>query len=117
MGFYYNNNKVTITEQKTVGLTKWGKTDKGWISLDYVVLDQQSSDDNDDDDQTGSTEKTGTVTASALYIRKGAGTTFAIVDSLPNGSKVTILETTTVNGVQWGRVTTGWICLTYVKMD
>ena len=117
VGFYYNNNKVTITEQKTVGLTKWGKTDKGWISLDYVVLDQQSSDDNDDDDQTGSTEKTGTVTASALYIRKGAGTNFSIVDSLPNGSKVTILETTTVNGVQWGRVTTGWICLTYVKMD
>ena len=32
-------DRVTILEQKKVGDTTWGKTDKGWISLDYVSLD------------------------------------------------------------------------------
>ena len=32
-------DRVTILEQKKVGDTTWGKTSKGWISLDYVSLD------------------------------------------------------------------------------
>ena len=32
-------DRVTITEEKHVGDTTWGKTEKGWISLDYVALD------------------------------------------------------------------------------
>ena len=115
VGYAYNNDKVTILEQQTVGGTKWGRTAKGWICLDYVVLDQQPSED--EDDNTGTTTSTGTVTASALYIRKGAGTGNAIVGSLMRGEKVTILETKTVGSEQWGRVEKGWICLTYVKMD
>ena len=32
-------DKVTITEQKTVGGTVWCKIGTGWISMDYVALD------------------------------------------------------------------------------
>ena len=32
-------DRVTILEQKKVGETTWGKTSKGWISLDYVSMD------------------------------------------------------------------------------
>ena len=32
-------DRVTILEQKKVGDTTWGKTSKGWISLDYVSMD------------------------------------------------------------------------------
>ena len=32
-------DRVTILEDKKVGDTTWGKTSKGWISLDYVSLD------------------------------------------------------------------------------
>ncbi len=32
-------DRVTILEEKKVGDTIWGKTSKGWISLDYVSLD------------------------------------------------------------------------------
>ena len=31
-----NGEKVTVTEQKTVGSVTWGKTNKGWISMKYV---------------------------------------------------------------------------------
>lgn len=110
VGYYYKNNKVTITEQKTVGGTVWGRTDKGWISLDYVSLDGQTT------TTTETTGTPGTVTGTGLRIRGGAGTTNRIVGSLTVGDKVTILETTTVNGTQWGRIEKGWICLDYVKL-
>ncbi len=110
-GYLSPNTKVEITEQKTVGGTVWGKTDKGWISLDYVVLDQQN---------TGSSGGTSqpvakTVTADCLRVRSEAGTSNKIVGYLYEGAKVQILETTQVNGVTWGRISKGWISMDYVK--
>lgn len=105
-GYLSPNEKVTITERKTVGSTQWGKIDKGWISLDYVQLDAAS----------GEPEKvTKTVTADCLRIRSGAGTGNKIVGYLYEGAKVEILETKTVNGTAWGRVSKGWISMEYVK--
>lgn len=111
-GYLSPNAKVEITEQKTVGGAVWGKTAKGWISLDYVVLDQQS---------TGSTggsasqPVTKTVTADCLRVRSAAGTSNKIVGYLYEGAKVQILETTVVNGTTWGRTSKGWISMDYVK--
>ena len=53
VSYYPNGAKVEILEQKTVGSTIWGRTDKGWISLDYVKLDEIVEDDNTGDDNTG----------------------------------------------------------------
>lgn len=103
-GYLANNTSVEILEQKTVGSTQWGRIDKGWISLDYVVLDGQSS-----------TAVTKTVTADCLRIRSNAGTSHSIVGYLYSGAKVEILETKSVNGTQWGRTEKGWISLDYVK--
>ena len=113
VAFYTNGNQVTILEQKEVAGSKWGRTDKGWISLSYVVLD------NPEDGETNATPNviTGTVTGVGLRIRSGAGTNNLIVGGLTIGDKVTILETTTVNGTKWGRIQSGWICLDYVKLD
>ena len=36
VGYYYQGEKVTILETKKVNGTTWGKTNKGWISMDYV---------------------------------------------------------------------------------
>ena len=36
VGYYYQNAKVQILETQTVDGTTWGKTSKGWISMDYV---------------------------------------------------------------------------------
>lgn len=108
-GYLSPNAKVEITERKTVGSTVWGKISKGWISLDYVVLDGQSS--------TSSTPQkvTKTVTADCLRVRRAAGTSNAIVGYLYAGAKVEILETTTVGGTKWGRISQGWISMDYVK--
>ena len=113
VGYYTKGTAVTITEQKMVGDTKWGRTAKGWISMTYVTLDGQPSTED-----TSKPEGTsGTVTGSGLRIRSGAGTGNRIVGRLEIGDKVIILETTTVDGTQWGRISQGWICLDYVKMD
>ncbi|MBR4863214.1 MAG: SH3 domain-containing protein [Oscillospiraceae bacterium] len=106
-------DKVEITERKTVGGTQWGKIDKGWISLDYIVFDQGSTQQNQ---QTQTTQKvTKTVTADCLRIRSAAGTNNSIVGYLYRGAKVEILETKTVGGTTWGRVSKGWISMDYVK--
>jgi len=105
VGYLYNGNKVTITEQKTVGSTTWGKTEKGWISMAYVVLDSQG------ENQTS----TRTVTADCLNVRSSAGSEYGIVGYLYHGAKVEILEQKTVGSVTWGRISTGWISLEYTK--
>jgi len=38
VGTYYRGDRVNITLQYTVGAMTWGKTDRGWISLEYVKL-------------------------------------------------------------------------------
>lgn len=38
-----NGTKVTISEQTTVGTMTWGKIPSGWISMSYVVLDEEAT--------------------------------------------------------------------------
>ena len=110
-GYLYNGNTVQITETRTVGATLWGKTDSGWISMDYIVLSGNSSNSG-----SGSTATiTKTVNTDCLRIRESAGTSSSIVGYLYFGAKVEILETTTQNGSTWGRISKGWICMDYVK--
>ena len=111
-GYLKPNDRVEILEQRKVGNTTWGRISKGWISLDYVVLDKQGS---SGDNKPSGTTVTKTVTADCLRIRSDAGTSYAIVGYLYQGAKVEILETKTVGTVTWGRIAGGWICLDYVK--
>ena len=110
-GYYRNGDRVTITQQQTVGSITWGKTEKGWVSMAYVVLD--GSGDQGGNDQPAVEVRT--VTADCLNVRSGAGTGYGVVGYLYAGTQVQILEKTTVNGVVWGKISTGWICLTYTK--
>jgi len=110
VGYLKPNTKVTITEQKTVNGSKWGKIDKGWICMDYVVLNSQSS--------SGTTTQKikGTVIADCLHIRKDAGTKNAIVGYLYYGTKVEILATKkAADGSTWGQVSNGWVHMGYIK--
>ncbi len=116
VGYLNPGAKVTVLEKKVVGSTTWGKTEKGWISLDYVKLDESmddSSSNESEGEQDTSTVKT--VTASCLCIRKSAGTNYDVVGYLYKGSKVTVTETKEVGGSKWGKIANGWICLDYTK--
>ncbi len=136
VGCYTNGNRVTILETQTVGGQKWGRTDKGWICLDYVKLDSALPETGTDttpeeskpDDSTAATpdtetpgtamEMTGTVTSpGGLRIRSGAGTGYPQVGSYAKGTKVTVTEQKTVNGEAWGKTDQGWICLSYVEPE
>ena len=109
VGTLANGAKVQIYEIKTVSGTKWGKISNGWISMTYINLDSTAA-------ETGKT-LTGTVTASSLNVRAGAGTGYSIVGSYQNGAKVTIRETTKVGSVTWGCTDKGWVSMDYIKLD
>lgn len=110
-GYLYPNQRITVTEKQTVGATTWGKTDKGWVSLDYVVLD--STDSN-----TQTQTVWGTINVNQfLRIRRGPSTSYAIAGYLGPKDRVQILEQQSVGGTTWGRIEQGWISLDYVILD
>lgn len=106
-GYYNKGDKVTILEKKEDGSITWGKTDRGWISLSYVNLDNDSNDTSTSDIRT--------VTADCLNVRSEAGTGNRVVGYLYHGEKVTILETKQVGNTTWGKIANGWISLDYAK--
>ena len=122
-GYLKPKEKVTITEQRTVGSTVWGKIESGWISLNYVILDTKTEtpEDNKGENtpttpETPAVTVTKTVTADCLRVRSGPGTNNTIVGYLYYGAKVEILETANAaDGNLWGKIKTGWISMDYVK--
>ena len=103
VGQYKYGDKVSITETKN----GWGKTDKGWISLDYVY----------EAGKTGKNPAKGIVTGDGLNIRSGPGTNYEAVGSYNSGNRVNILEQMTIGNTTWGCTDKGWISLGYVYID
>lgn len=101
---------VEILEQTTVKGQLWGRIDKGWVSMNYIEIATSG---------TGTTEGTGAtvVKCTNLNIRAGAGTNYNKVGRLAKGTRVQILETTTVNGATWGRTVKGWVHMYYIQLD
>lgn len=86
----------------------WGRTSKGWISLDYVYQDGT----------VGKNSCKGVVTATDLNIRSGPGVKYEKVGSLEHGDRVNILEYFSFDGTKWACIDKGWICLdNYVYID
>lgn len=138
VGTYNRGDVVEIYEIKQVNKTTWGRTAKGWICMDYVqdtVLPPtvpapeqpgtgETPNPGEGENQPGETPNPGEdsgkvmgeVTASNLTVRKGPGTEYEVVGSLPRGTKIEILQQTLVNGVIWGQIENGWVCMTYVTI-
>lgn len=110
LGFYYQNDTIVISEKLAVDSVDWGKTDLGWINMDYVRLYP-----SDAEVSPPHSARVMTVTGDCLRIRKEIGTDSKIAALLYYGDKITVFETETVDGVTWGRVDKGWICMDYVK--
>lgn len=125
VGYLNRDDTITITEQKLVGNVYWGKIEKGWVCMTYVQVEtpDTGTDDNTTGDSTGTSTGestaegvTGVVTASNLCVRKTPGTDGAVLSTIPYGSTVTILQQTLTNGTLWGQISSGWICMNYVKI-
>ena len=103
VGTYTYGTRISILETSN----GWGRTDKGWISLNYVYQDGT----------TGSNSCKGVVTGTQLNVRSGPGTNYDGVKSLTYGDRVTVLERIKINGTTWGCISSGWICMDYVYVD
>lgn len=123
VGSYDKGDVVTILETKN----GWGRTDKGWIKMDYV----NTSGTNNTTNNSGNTGNTGgstsnisgngsttvqlrgIVTAKELNIRSAASQDSDRLGSYTYGDRVEILE----KSGNWGRTSKGWISLSYVYQD
>ena len=109
LGTFQKGHRVEILQVAGT----WGRTVSGWISLNYVKMDAAASEPSTDNTNTTYTTGMGTVTASSLNIRFGAGTNYEIVGNFSKGHRVEILQ---VAGA-WGRTVCGWVNMQYIKMD
>ena len=109
VGNYDDGTIITILEIKD----GWGRTDQGWVSLNYVTtMDGTSMTDIDQMEPAVD----GTAPAEIenefkeLNIREKPDKSSAVVGAYPNGTIVTILETQD----DWGKTDQGWIHMDYV---
>ena len=93
--------------------TRWThlKDIGGWVKVGAA------SDNDSFTDSTGTVIATATVTYNGyLNLRQDAGTDAPIIGALAKNDTVNIYEIKTVNGHQWGRSKSGWLCLTYTRV-
>ena len=107
LGYITHGTRVDIIEQKQVGNTIWGRVQAGWVSLDYVKLDNIPE----------PTPMKAVVTTYCLRIRANAGTKYAITGYLYEGDVIEITDTQTVGQTIWGKTTQGWVSMDYVQIQ
>lgn len=103
VGSYTYGNRITILETSN----GWGRTDKGWVSMQYVYQDGT----------TGTNTAKGIVIGNGLNIRTGPGTNYDSNGSYGFGDRVNILEQVTIGGTKWACTNKGWISMQYVYVD
>ena len=103
LGSYALGDKIVILETKN----GWGKTDKGWVSMQYAYKTGA----------TGTNTARGIVTGTGLNVRSGPGTGYDSVGTVNSGKRVDILEQITIGNTTWGCIGEGWISLGYVYVD
>lgn len=92
-GAYTNGTIITITDKAD----NWGKTNKGWVCLDYT--------------EAVTNYKVKVTAKSGLNYRSGAGTSYAVKGAYPYNTTLLI----TKQNAGWGKTDKGWVSLDYVK--
>lgn len=124
VGSLPRGTKINIYEETTTNGVKWGRTDKGWVCLQYVTLTATGNKPSNGAEHVV-VKKVGTITASALTLRKDATNNSEALKTLAKGDIVTIVEqkeeATSTGTKLWGKVTVdgveGWINLAYVDVE
>lgn len=124
------NTSLKIYEIKN----NWGKTDGGWVCLDYTNYKKSSLSSSSSNSNKSSKYSTGRyeIATAVLTVRKGPGTNYDWLKysqltanaqkqvyekcgSKPNGlCKGVQCDVSEVSG-NWGKIPSGWICLDYCK--
>ncbi len=105
---------INIYATKTVNGVEWGRiaSDDQWVCLSYVNIDSGSID-------SGSAANATIVNCSkAVNVRATPSVSGALVSQISLNTRVYISDTQKAsNGVLWGKVDNGWVCMDYVQMD
>ncbi len=121
-GSYNKGDVITILEIKD----GWGRTNKGWVKLEYVNTNSSTANNNNTSTQKPAEKPTtivsngstavvlrGVVKVTDLNIRSEGSTNGERLGSMNYGQRVEILE----KDGNWGRTKDGWICLDYIYQD
>lgn len=122
VGKTYNGNTVEVLES-TNGWYKIKTSNgtTGWASAQYITLsstpDNSGSTTPEDNTSGSAVNQPGTVTASTLNVRSGAGTNYSVVTKVYKGNSVNVLES--ANGwykIKTSNGTTGWASAQYITL-
>lgn len=124
-GAYNKGDVITILETEN----GWGRTNKGWIKLEYVNTNSTTvggTDTNKDNSNTTTTTNSnitgngsttvilkGIVKVTDLNLRSKGSTEGDRLGNLTYGDRVEIFE----KSDNWGRTKDGWVCLDYIYQD
>lgn len=118
VGAYYSGEKVEILETKD----GWGRTDKGWISMEYINIEKKPStqDSSVGDDKeaivgNGASEILGygVATLESLNVRSGPGTGYKKIDTIKGGTRHAYFQ----KEAGWVRIDAGWVSTGYFYVE
>lgn len=127
-------SRVEILEQTNFNGQMWGRIAQGWVSMDYIVLDNNNmpippipggGESGKPVDPTQPAEDNGVAVvidctvdvADGLNIRSTASESGSVVRKLNNGDSVRISSVKIVGSKMWGKMKDGWIDLTFVSFN
>lgn len=121
---------VTVYELTEVNGAQWARIkwngNNGWVAKQYVNLTGGIGGTGSSNTANGTTpgqiSLTGTVNSNInLNVRSAAGLGNPQIASLPKGTKVTVYEQVTADGMLWGKInvngTSGWVCMSYISVE
>ena len=125
-GAYNKGDVITILETKN----GWGRTNKGWIKMEYVTTNSTSvgnTNNTQNQDNTSTTTENSDITSNGsntvilkgvvkvtdLNLRSKGSTDGERLGSLTYGDRVEVME----KSGNWGRTKNGWVCLDYIYQD
>ncbi|WP_265623216.1 SH3 domain-containing protein [Bacillus paramycoides] len=117
LGNLKNGEKVTVLG-KANGWAKISYQGKeGYVSLEFVKLEAGKQEEKPAENITNGTQEVGMINATSLRVRSAANTSSAVLGSLKNGEKVTVLGK--ANG--WAKISyqgkEGYVSLEFVKLE
>ena len=111
VGYLSYGDPVTIYETVTVGAILWGRTENGWICMDYVSETLETAVTQPPAETPES--KMGITSGDYVNVRSGAGTQYEIIDNIRKNTRLEILEIRD----NWCKTTIGWVYMDYVYID
>ena len=115
-GSYVQGDRIEILETKTVDDTLWGRTERGWIGMGYVRMDDDAPKTEEEDvisDGSYTVLGYGCVDLRELNVRQGPGTGYQKVR--------TVTQTTRFAYYQmedgWVRIEGGWVSGEYFYLE